>query len=99
MKLRKAEEHEKKNYQGLSPLFGYVSGVPATVCGVKTRYTVPVEYLGEGKDQPNYEAILPTGLRLIGDQIHTVLGTTQRDLLDRLGYGLELCSSSCHCKE
>lgn len=98
MKIRKAEEHEKKNYSGLYPLFGYVVGVPAVLAGVKTRYTVPVEGLFEGKDEPNYEAMLPEGLHLDGDMIHSVLGTTQRDLLDRLSAGLVECDKDCDCK-
>ena len=96
MKLRKAEAQEKANYQGTYPLFGYAVNVPAVFAKVATRYNVPVEYLGEGKGEPNYEAILPSGLHLDGDSIHTVLGTTQRDLLDRLAAGLVECNEDCH---
>lgn len=108
MRIRKAEAHEKAQYaegngrynddgnrKPLYPLFGYIVGVPAVVAGVKTRYTVPVEGLFEGKDEPNYEAILPDGLHLSGDFIHTVLGTTQRDLLDRMSAGLVECGAGC----
>lgn len=94
MKIQKAELHEKQNYTGLYPLFGYVT-VQASIGGCKTRVTVPIEYLGEGKDEPNYEAILPDGLHLACEHIHTVLGTTQADLLDRLSVGLSECNSEC----
>ena len=99
MKLRKAEEHEKKNYAATNPvhpLYGYVIGVTAVVGRIKTKYTIPVEYLGEGRDNPNYEAILPDGLNMGG--IHTVLGFTQADLLERLSHGLSECSVDCECR-
>ena len=86
MKIRKANADEKQAYRGIYPLFGYV---------VIGAHTVPVEYLGEGKGEPNYEAILPDGMHLICAEIHTVLGTTQRDLLDRLTAGIEECNEYC----
>lgn len=100
MKIRKAEAHEIRNYAAKEPkplyrLFGYVTGVPAELMGQKTTMTVPVEYLGEGRGEPNYEAILPKGLHLSGENIHTVLGATQAGLLERLAAGLEECVESC----
>lgn len=95
MKIRKAEDHEKANYNGLYQLFGYVT-VPAVVAGTKTRFVCAVEYLGEGKDNPNYEAIAPKGMKFDGE-VHTLLGCTQRDLLDRL-FTLTECSKDCDCK-
>lgn len=66
-------------------------GVPAT----SGLYTITVEGVFEGKDSPNYEAILPEGMHLAGEFIHTVLGVTQKDLLSRLASGLEECDSGC----
>jgi hypothetical protein len=59
----------------------------------KTSWQVPVEYLGEGKDEPNYEAIAPLGMHF-DDGLHTMLGVTQRDLLDRLTDLVE-CNENC----
>ena len=98
MKLRKAEDHEKTNYRGIYPLWGYAIGVPAVIAGIKTKYTVPVEGLFEGKHNPNYEAILPDGLHLSGDMTHTVLGETQKGLLEWLAQGMVECDSDCDCK-
>ena len=95
MRIRKAEEHEREQYTGLYSLFGYVVGVPAILASVKTTYTIPVEYLGEGRGKPNYEAIIPSGLHLSGDVIHTVLAPTQKELLERLASGLEECGDFC----
>lgn len=95
MRIRKAEDVEKKNYQGMHPLYGYVK-VRGVFGGVQSSWQVPVEYLGEGKGEPNYEAILPNGLHLVGDCIHTVLGATQADLLERLAQGMKECDAYCH---
>lgn len=92
MKIRKAEVHEKRQYTGLYPLYGFVT-VPAVLGGEKTRMTIPVEYLGEGRDQPNYEAIAPKGMHFDGP-LHSVIGFTQKDLLDHLGE-LEECYKDC----
>ena len=97
LKIRKAEAHEKANYRGVHGLFGYIEQVPAVFAGVKTRFTVPVEYLGEGRDEPNYEAIAPNGLHWEegdGVGLHTMIGVTQKDLLDRV-YELTECSEQC----
>jgi hypothetical protein len=93
LKIRRAEQHEIKHYNGVHPLFGFIT-VPAVVAGVKTRYQVAVEYLGDGKGEPNYEAIAPKGLHFDEDGLHTILGTTQRDMLDRI-VSLEECSERC----
>lgn len=93
MKIRKAEAHEIRNYSGVYPLFGYVK-VPAVLAGSKTSYNVAIEYVGEGKDQPNYEAIAPKGMHFDEEGLHTVLGPTQRDVLDRLGTLVE-CTKDC----
>lgn len=102
MKLRKAEAGEVRIYRAahplaVAPLFGFAVGVPTILMGKKTKYTVPVEHLNEGKDNPNYEAILPKGLHLSVEGIHTVIGFTQADLLERLSYGLEECTKDCDC--
>lgn len=95
MKIRKAEDHEKKNYRGVHPLFGFIDRVPGTFAKHKTHFAVAVEYLGEGKGEPNYEAIAPSGLHFDnGDRLHTVLGVTQRDLLDRISELVE-CTEKC----
>jgi hypothetical protein len=94
MKIRKAEAHEKANYHGVYPLFGYVV-VPSVIAGVKTRHTVAVEYLGEGPGNPNYESIAPKGMHF-GDGLHTLLGSTQADLLERLDIdSLNECTEQC----
>lgn len=93
MKIRKAEDHEKKNYRGGRPLFGFVT-VDAVFAKAKTRFVCPVEYLGEGKDEPNYEVIAPSGLHFETNRTHTILGTTQRDLLDQIDSLVE-CDENC----
>lgn len=98
MKIRKAQHYEKQHYSGLHPLFGYVT-MSSVLGGVRTRHTVVIEYLGEGRDEPNYEAILPDGFHLALEGIHTVLGVTQKDLKTRLSAGLEECAPDCSCKE
>jgi hypothetical protein len=84
MRIRKAEAHEKKNYTGINPLFGFVK-VRGALGGVKTSWQCAVEYLGEGPDEPNYEVIAPTGMIFAPDGTHTLLGVTQSDLVNRIG--------------
>jgi hypothetical protein len=97
MKIRKATDIEKQRWteaKELYPLFGYVV-VEGSLGGTKGRWSCAIEYLGEGKDEPNYEAHAPKGMHFNnGDILHTVLGTTQQDLLDRLGE-LEECNEEC----
>lgn len=94
MKIRKAEQHEKLNYENaVHPLFGFVK-VSGVLNGVKSSWQCPVEYLGEGKDEPNYEVLAPKGMYFADDGRHTILGTTQRDLLDQITT-LEPCGEDC----
>lgn len=92
MKIIKATDEEKKAYaetqpRPVAPLFGWV---------MMQGQRIAVEYLGEGKDEPNYEAIAPTGFHFT-EEVHTLIGVTQRDLLDRLaGNGLESCTKECN---
>jgi hypothetical protein len=75
----------KANPREISPLFGFV---------MVDGHRVAVEYLGEGKDEPNYEALAPDGYHF-DCGTHTILGTTQRDLTDQI-FGLEKCNKSCN---
>lgn len=92
MRIRKATEQEKREWAAkkeLYPLFGFVS---VATQGTKGRIECAVEYLGEGEGEPNYEAHAPDGMHFYdGDALHTMLGTTQSDLLNRLGH-LQKCS-------
>lgn len=93
MKIRKATPEEKKNYRGVRPLFGFVK-VPGVFAKHKQTFDCPVEYLGEGPDDPNYEVIAPSGMHFEGERLHTILGVTQQDMLDRI-VDLEECSEDC----
>lgn len=100
MKIRKAERHEAAQYDQtyhVHPLFGFAR-VGGVLNGVQAHWTVAIEYLGEGKGEPNYEAIAPKGMHFYdGDALHTYLGTTQKDLTDRLaGFPLEVCKCPGH---
>ncbi len=52
-----------------------------------------VEYLGEGKGEPNWEIHAPKGMHF-GCGLHTILGTTQLDMLDRI-MDLVECTEQC----
>lgn len=92
MKIIKASEADKRHYRGLRPLFGHVI-VKGVFGKTKARWCCPVEYLGEGRDEPNYEVIAPTGMHF-EQGTHTILGTTQRDLLDQIDTLVE-CNENC----
>lgn len=85
MKIRKAEEHEKRKWQEsgeLYPLHGYVR-VQGVLGGIIGYWCCEVEYLGEGKDEPNWEIHAPKGMHF-DDKRHTIIGTTQQDMLDQV---------------
>ena len=98
MKWRKAEQYEISNYHGVYPLCAYVSGVTATLNGVKTTYTVAVERCTQmSPEDPRYEAIMPEGMHMADDPLHTLLGFSQRDLLGRLSAGMVECERGKTC--
>lgn len=92
MKIIKATDADKKHYRGLHPLFGSII-VPGVFGKTKGRWCCSVEYLGEGKGEPNYEVLAPTGMHF-EQGTHTILGTTQRDLLDQID-SLVACNKDC----
>jgi hypothetical protein len=51
----------------VAPLYGWVW---------KNHQKIPVEYLGEGRGNPNYEALSPDGFVFDADETHTLLGFT-----------------------
>jgi hypothetical protein len=85
MKIRRATAEEQTAYQGISQLHGWIK-VSGQICAV--------EYLGEGKYEPNWEVVAPSGFHFVSERTHTILGTTQRDMLDRV-LGLEPCDEHC----
>lgn len=94
-RIRKAHDFEKRQWSEageLYTLYGYVK-VSAVLQGYKTSYLCPVEYLGEGRDCPNYEIHAPDGMHF-DCGLHTILGVTQADLLDRVGTLVE-CGEHC----
>jgi len=58
--------------------------------------TVPVEYLGEGQDNPNYEVIAPRGFVFDADETHTLIGFTLADMHERIASNNLIV---CHCEE
>lgn len=74
-KIQKATLDEKRQYDGIHPLYGYLE-IGSHRC--------PVEYLGEGKDNPNYELLAPSGYQFIVNGTHTLLGFTLRDLYEQV---------------
>lgn len=95
MRIRKATTQEKIDYRTGNPLYPLFGWVSVALRGSKGRKECAVEYLGEGQGEPNYEAIAPDGMHFDnGDILHTMLGTTQSDLLNRLGR-LENCTDAC----
>lgn len=102
-KLRKASDSEKRNYADgtpkVHPLFGFIK-VEGVLGGVKGHWDCAVEYLGEGRDNPNYEVMAPDGMRFEPDGCHSLLAFTQADAVSRLvGTHLEVCPDDCGCKE
>lgn len=96
MKIRKATSTEKDNYRGVHGLYGFVS-VRGIFAKHEQTFDCSVEYLGEGKDEPNYEVIAPSGLHFEEGELtgrHTILGTTQRDMLDQITRLVE-CQGDC----
>jgi hypothetical protein len=87
---------QKRLYRGVYPLYGFINvelkGSDSLRCVIRH---VAVEYLGDSwsKDNPQYEAIAPTGVHF-DEGLHTILGFTQRDLLDRINY-LVPCNEGC----
>jgi hypothetical protein len=96
-KIRKATDAEKRQWaekKELYPLFGFikVKGVLGRCVGF---WQCEVEYLGEGKDNPNYEIHAPKGMHFM-DGCHTLLAETQADCFERLcGNDLVECSKDC----
>lgn len=81
MKIQIATNEEKKAYAATKPVYplhGFV-----IVSGIRC----PVEYLGEGPGEPNWEVLTPEGFQF-DDGRHSILGTTQLDMLDQIS-GLE----------
>lgn len=100
-RIRKAEQAEKMHYAStgpLHPLYGYIT-VNGVMGGTKGRWSCAVEYLGEGRDNPNYEVMAPNGLLFSPDYIHTLLASTLAEMYERLKYQrLALCPYDCDCK-
>lgn len=84
-RIRRAHDFEKRMWSEsgeLYTLYGYVK-VSGSLMGCKSSWLCPVEYLGEGKDEPNYEIHAPKGMHFEGG-LHTILGTTQQDMFDQI---------------
>jgi len=97
MKIIKATEQQKRNYLDQDPrplhnLFGTVE-VRGSLNGIRATWSCAVEYLGEGLGEPNYEVLAPSGMHF-ETMVHTILGTTQRDMLDQITE-LEQCGEDC----
>ena len=86
-----ATSAEKKAYSEsiptpLYPLYGFVKA---------SGHLCYVEYLGEGREGPNYEVIAPEGRHFTGG-LHTLLCADLCDLDERTDcYYLESCTEDC----
>jgi hypothetical protein len=76
-RIFRASAAEKAAYKGVYPLHGFVT-LGGQLC--------PVEDLRSGdKDEPQWEVMAPEGFHFYdGDTLHSQLGLTQKDLLERL---------------
>lgn len=103
-KIRKATDTEKKQWctagygntsiRAMYPLFGFIK-VKGVLGGTVGFWQCEVEYLGEGRNEPNYEIHAPKGMHFI-EGTHTLLATTQADCFERLcGNTLVECNDSC----
>ncbi len=90
-KIVKATAAEREAYRATKPvypLFGYL-----TMDGVKFA----VEDLREwDKENPQYEAMCPEGYHFRQNGTHSLLGLTQKDLINRVRCdSLEKCTEDC----
>jgi len=76
MRIRRATPEEKARYDGVHPLYGYA-------LSWKPPLKMEIEYLGEGKDEPNYEVLAPAG-KIFAEGVHTLLATDLKELKERL---------------
>lgn len=95
LRVRKATGLESQQWRSqpdaLYPLHGFVK---------LNGYDLPVEYVGEGKGQPNYEVHAPNKTHFRHAGTHTILATTLRDLTDQLaGEFLVKCNAACEGPE
>jgi hypothetical protein len=89
------ESYAQQQPKPLYPLWGYA--VVEVTKGLKKN--CPVEFLNEGKDNPNYEIMAPDGYKFT-EGVHSLLCVNLADVRDRLKYnGLEACADDCDCKE
>ena len=90
MRITVATQTERREYLATNPahpLHGW-----AIVRGER----LPVEYLGEGRGEPNYEALAPEGFHFWPDATHSLLGTSLKDLRSRLvGQTFAACGEDC----
>ncbi|VVC05152.1 Uncharacterised protein [uncultured archaeon] len=75
MHVQKATMKQKKSYNGLYPLYGFAK-VNGQLC--------TVEYLGEGKGEPNYEVLAPENYQFVPDGVHSLLCETLTDMEVRI---------------
>lgn len=75
MRISKASPDQKASYKGITPLYGF-----ARIDGQRCI----VEYLGEGRDNPNYEVLAPDGFRFTPEGTTTLIGFTLSDLIERI---------------
>ena len=96
-KIRKATDTEKRQWAeaiNLWPLVGYIK-VKGVLGGTVGFWQCSVEYLGKGKNAPDYEVHAPKGMHFMNGK-HTLLAETQADCLYRLiGNDLVECSKDC----
>lgn len=98
-RITKATDSQKRQWaeaKELYPLFGYLT-VKGSLGGTLGKWACAIEYLGEGKDQPNYEIHAPKGMHF-SDGPHSLLGTTQADLFMQLTT-LEECVRECYATD
>lgn len=101
MAIVKATDAQKRQWAEageLYPLFGYLT-VKGSLNGTLGRWSCAIEYLGEGRDAPNYEIHAPRGMHF-NDGQHTILGQIQSDLLRQVG-GARLveCEKDCYATD
>lgn len=79
MKIRKATDNEKRDYEAarpVYPLYGFVQVGP---------HSCAIEFPNEGDGNPTYEIMAPDGLRFFPDDTHTLLCDTLEDVRTRAG--------------
>lgn len=95
IKIVKVANEDRVCYSGINPLYGFVK-LPGILLGTKGFWVCPIEYIGEGRGEPNYEVLAFPGMHFDGESLHSILASTLAELKDRLaGEVLVPCGKDC----